>query len=154
MKYSVMLLALLVATPALAADDTNTWSQQEIAAGLKVTDFTRYVRSGQSFAQNFGFYLPDCSLMEDSIPTVIKQPDHGTITIDMQSRFANFPKEAVHYAKCNEKKIRTPVLTYKAEAGYSGTDTFEVTANHSNGLMRQWNFTIKVTNGKKPIDAK
>lgn len=150
MKYAIMFCALLAATPAIAADPTNEWSPQEIQDGIKVTEFTRYVRPGGSFQQIFGFFLADCSLTEDSVPTVIKQPEHGAITIDMQLRFANFPKDSsALYLKCNEKKLRMPVLTYKAESNYNGTDTFEVTATHINGLLRQWNFTIKIGDAKK-----
>jgi hypothetical protein len=131
--------------PALAQD----WTKEEIAAGLKISEWTRYVQAGQSFVQGFGFFNPDCTLIETSVPTITKKPEHGTATIEMVARFPHFAKDQTQYVKCNEKKVRMPVLTYKAEDGYTGTDTFDVSTNTSNGMIHQYHFTIKTTDGKK-----
>jgi hypothetical protein len=142
-------LALLVAFSALAADP-NEWSQEEREAGVKVQEFTRFIKPGHSLSWGVGFFHPDCTLIEDSTPTISKQPNHGTATIEMQMRFPYFPKDSSN-AKCNDKKIRMPVLTYKPEEGYTGTDTFQLTAIPSNGMMRQWNYTIRITNGREEV---
>jgi hypothetical protein len=57
--------------------------------------------------------------------TITKEPEHGTATIDVSEHFPNFSKDNVR-AKCNDKKVRGPVLLYKAATGYVGTDTLEV----------------------------
>jgi hypothetical protein len=99
-------LALLVAFSALAADP-NEWSQEEREAGVKVQEFTRFIKPGHSLSWGVGFFHPDCTLIEDSTPTISKQPNHGTATIEMQMRFPYFPKDSSN-AKCNDKKIRMP----------------------------------------------
>jgi hypothetical protein len=142
-------LALLVAFSALAADP-NEWSQEEREAGVKVQEFTRFIKPGHNLSFPVGFFSPDCALIEDSTPTISKQPNHGTATIETQTRFPYFPKDSAN-AKCNDKKIRMPVLTYKPEEGYTGTDTFQLTMIPSNGMMRQWNYTIRITNGREEV---
>jgi hypothetical protein len=142
-------LALLVAFSARAADP-NEWSQEELADGVKVLEFTRYIKPGHTLSWGVGYFNPDCSLIEGSTPTISKQPTHGTATIETQTRFPYFPKDSANKG-CNDKKIRMPVLTYKPEEGYTGIDTFQLTAILSNGLMRQWNYTIRITNGREEV---
>jgi hypothetical protein len=57
--------------------------------------------------------------------TITKEPEPGTATIDVSEHFPNFSKDNVR-AKCNDKKVRGPVLLYKAATGYVGTDTLDM----------------------------
>jgi hypothetical protein len=74
---------------------------------------------------------------------------HGSAVIETIDRFPAYAKDNVR-SKCNENKMRMPVLTYKAAVGYAGTDTFEVLSISSNGVAILYRYTIKIVD----VDSK
>jgi hypothetical protein len=143
----LLALALTIAhaTPAAAQEEPT---KEELRAGLRRVEQTRYVRGGKQL--NLGSLTPispNCTVLE-SDNTITKEPEHGTATIDVSEHFPNFSKDNVR-AKCNDKKVRGPVLLYKAATGYVGTDTLEVLSIGSSGFATEYVLTIKIIEGKK-----
>jgi hypothetical protein len=126
------------------------WTNEEKAAGLKTTEFTRHIPAGkQRTLDNFGYLNPDCTLVEDTDTVISKEPEHGSAVIETIERFPAYAKDNVRF-KCNEKRMRMPVLTYKAAVGYAGNDTFEVLSISSNGVASLYRYTIKIVD----VDSK
>lgn len=141
-KLSLTVCALLLLSSSAFAQE---WTKDEITAGQKTIEQTRHVPAGKKFILGSMAYLnPDCTLAENSDVTITKEPEHGNASIETTEHYTSFAKENIR-AKCNEKKMRMPVLTYKAAVGYAGTDIFEVTAIAPNGMVNLYRFTIKIT---------
>jgi hypothetical protein len=60
----------LLMSPTLAAFATppDEWTSEEMSAGVKVEDVTRFVQSGKSINRPMGSYSPDCLLIEGTEP--------------------------------------------------------------------------------------
>ncbi|HET7020316.1 MAG TPA: hypothetical protein VFI58_06345 [Xanthobacteraceae bacterium] len=145
-KFLFTTCALLLSLPALAQE----WTNEEKAAGLKTTEYTRHIPAGkQRTLDNFGYLNPDCTLVEDTDTVISKEPEHGSAVIAVIERFPAYAKDNIR-SKCNEKKMRMPVLTYKAAVGYAGTDAFEVLSVSSNGVANLFRYTIKIVD----VDSK
>jgi len=99
-----------VSLPAFAQE----WTKEEKAAGLKTTEFTRHMPAGkQRTLDNFGYLNPDCTPIEDTDTVITKEPEHGSAVIETIEGFPAYAKDNVA-SKCNEKRMRMPVRTYKA----------------------------------------
>jgi hypothetical protein len=145
-KFLLTTCALLVSLPAFAQE----WTNEEKAAGLKTIEFTRHIPAGkQRTLDNFGYLNPDCTPIEDTDTVITKEAEHGSAVIETIERFPTYAKDNVR-SKCNEKRMRMPVLTYKAAVGYAGTDTFEVLSISSNGVANLYRYTIKIVD----VDSK
>jgi hypothetical protein len=104
----LLALALTIAhaTPAAAQEEPT---KEELRAGLRRVEQTRYVRGGKQL--NLGSLTainPNCTVLE-SDNTITKEPEHGTATIDVSEHFPNFSKGNIR-AKCNDKKLRCPLV--------------------------------------------
>jgi len=75
--------------------------------------------------------------------------EEASAVIETIDRFPAYAKDNVR-SKCNEKRMRMPVLTYKEAVGYAGTDTFEVLSISSNGVANLYRYTIKIVD----VDSK
>jgi hypothetical protein len=134
----------------LSSAFAQEWTKEERAAGLKTTEFTRHIPAGKQRAlDNFGYLNPDCTPIEDTDTVITKEAEHGSAVIETIERFPTYAKDNVR-SKCNEKRMRMPVLTYKAAVGYAGTDTFEVLSISSNGVAHLYRYTIKIVD----VDSK
>src|SRR5262245_19737254 len=122
LRFALVVSAALVASSAFAQD----WSKEEIAAGVKLQEYTRFVHAGKQKTLDSLYYMDlDCKLVEDSEPVITKEPEHGNATIEIIEKNPAYAKENPR-SKCNEKKFPIPHIVYKAWVGYSGTDSFEV----------------------------
>jgi hypothetical protein len=94
--------ALLCALPASAQ---VPWTKEELEAGIKTVEFTRYVPSGKKLAlQSMSNLDIDCKI-NDTTANITKEPEHGTALIEDVEHFPNFSKDNPRF-KCTEKKIR------------------------------------------------
>src|SRR5215831_14716489 len=141
-KMSKFLLTVSAFGLLLSSAFAQEWTKEERAA--KTTEFTRHVPAGkQRILDNFGYLNPDCTPIEDTDTVITNEPEHGSAVIETIERFPAYAKDNVR-SKCNEKRMRMPVLTYKAAVGYAGTDTFEVLSISSNGVANLYRYTIKI----------
>jgi len=115
----------------------------------KSNRLTEFPAGKQRILDNFGYLNPDCTPIEDTDTVIIKEPEHGSVVIETIERFPTYAKDNVR-SKCNEKRMRMPVLTYKAAVGYAGTDTLEVLSIWSNGVAHLYRYNIKIVD----IDSK
>jgi hypothetical protein len=142
-KFLLTICALLVSLPAFAQEWT-TWTKEERTAGLKTFEFTRHVPAGkQRILDGFVFLNPDCTLGEGAETIITKPPEYGSAVIETRESFPTFAKDNMR-SKCNEKKMRMPMLIYKAAAGHAETDMFEVTTIGPNGMATLMRYTIKI----------
>jgi hypothetical protein len=118
------------------------WTPEESKAGLRKVEQTRYVRTGKQFSGSLTLINTACVVL-DADHAVTKEPEHGTVTIEIIEHHTNFSKDSAR-AKCNEKKVRGHVLQYKANAGYAGTDAFEVLSIGPSGHATHYIITVKV----------
>ena len=73
---------------------------------------------------------------------VSQKPEHGVAAIEVVNRTTMYIGA---YAKCNNgKKYPISTITYKANSGYSGMDSFEVTSVSPRGFTNVYRYTIKV----------
>jgi hypothetical protein len=142
-KFLLITCALFASSPALA-QDLMTWTREERTAGLKTLEFTRHAPAGKQLTLDNLVYLnPDCTFVEGAETTITKPPEHGTAVIETREGYVHYAKDNPR-SKCNEKKMRVPMLIYKAAAGHAETDALEVTLIHSNGMATVVRYTIKV----------
>jgi hypothetical protein len=136
MKYlTTLACALLVSLPAFAQEK---WTQEEQTAGLKTYEFTRYVPARKQRAlDHFVFLNPDCTLIEGTDIIITKPPEYGSAVLETREVFTNYAKDNVR-SKCNEKKMRLPVLIYKAAAGHAGTDMLEGHGTLEGPVSQSW----------------
>ena len=88
------------------------------------------------------FFNPQCTL-EDNETFVTKEPEHGVVAIEVIENYANFSADSPR-AKCNEKKVAMPTITYRSVAGYTGADTFEVTSVSPSGFRYVYSYTLSI----------
>ncbi len=122
------LLITAAAAAALAnAAAAQEWSKEELKEGTKVHEFTRFTAPGKRLALESVAYMGLDCVIGESDETITKEPDHGTVAIEIIERNTFYSKDSTYY-KCNDKKHRIPTIIYRAAIGYTGTDTFEVTS--------------------------
>lgn len=143
-QIGIGVCALLWALPASAQ---VPWTQEELKAGTKSMEYTRYVPAGKKVQLYTLTALDVDCRVEDITADIVKEPEHGTALIEDAEHFAFFTKDNPRH-KCNEKKIRGPVLTYRAAPGYAGADNFEVLVIGRQGLASRHVFTINVVGAK------
>lgn len=119
-------LALSCAGPALANNVNKT-----MAAGGQI--------------RLFGYYLlnPDCSSMGDPVLRVTSQPAHGTVKMAKGSTYPN-TAAGTAYAACSSVKVASVNVDYRAEAGFTGSDTVTIEAIYPNGVDRADTYYITV----------
>jgi hypothetical protein len=140
-KFLLASVAFGLLSSSAFADD---WTKAELTAGVRTIEYTRHIPAGkQRVLDALNIINPDCTVAEDMDATISKEAEHGTAAIELAERYPYFPPENVG-SKCNDKKIRMPVLTYKAAVGYSGTDVFEVSFLSPNGMMQIYRYNIKI----------
>jgi hypothetical protein len=108
------------------------------------SNLLRGAESGKK--QKFNQYLfvqPDCT--SSAIPTVkiVKQPSHGTITVEEGEAYPNFPKDNVR-SVCNTQKIRAALAYYTSEAGFTGVDNFALEVIYPAGGFTHQDYTMNV----------
>jgi hypothetical protein len=151
-RLLLTICALLVSLPAVG-DDLRTWTKEERIAGLKTLEFTRHAPAGkQLILENLVYLNPDCTPAEGTEAIITKPPEYGSVAIETREGFTTFGKDDAR-SKCNEKKMRMPMLVYRAAAGRAETDTLEVTSIGSNGAATLLRYTIKIV-GRGKVGAK
>ena len=142
---TTLALALL-SSAALAAEQ---WTEEEQTSGVKKMEMVRYAFAGQKMKLQLLVAMnPDCSVVEGWAFEIIKQPEHGTAEIVPTSAFPTFPKENPRY-KCNEHKYDAQMLTYKADVGYKGPDSFTYVEISPSGYAFEKTYRFNV----RPVPA-
>lgn len=93
MRYltAVSVIALLSTSAATAQ---QFWTQEEITAGVKRIEFTRFVPAGKSRTlENVTIINPDCTIAAATEVTITKEPEHGSATIDAAEGFLSYGKD-------------------------------------------------------------
>jgi hypothetical protein len=140
MRCVALLVAFMLSATAAYAQE---WTQEERTAGLKITEFTRYVPAGkQRVLDNFAVLNPDCT-PANAETIITKPPAYGTAVLETRLGSPTFSKGNVR-SKCNEMKMQIPMLIYKAGAGHTEPDVSEVTTISSNGMAFVVRYTIKI----------
>jgi len=143
-----LLATFTTAAQSQALTINQPWTPEEIAAGTRIIEQTRFARAGKLIRlQPLGTFDTDCSLLTvDNGDVITKEPEHGTAYIEMgEPRFPSFNKDTPQGKNCNDKKMKFPTLLYKAAVGYSGTDSVWLTSMTLNGMVQEVRYTIKVT---------
>jgi CheY-like chemotaxis protein len=147
MRVTLIFATLVAALLSSQAYAQTEWTPEESKAGIRKVEQTRYVRAGKQFSGSLTFVNTACVVL-DADHTVTKEPEHGTVTIDIIEHHTNFSKDSAR-AKCNEKKVRGHVLQYKANAGYAGTDAFEVLSISQTGHATRYVITVNIIGDAK-----
>jgi hypothetical protein len=85
---------------------------------------------------------PDCSVMGQTVMRLLKNPSHGTATIDATNDFTSYPATNQRY-HCNEKKVSGIAIYYKSADRYTGPDTASFEVISPSGIRRQ--FAVDIT---------
>jgi hypothetical protein len=109
--------------------------------------YARYAPAGQKLQLYTLTALDQDCKVKDTTTDIVKAPEHGTALVEDIEHFTYFSKDNPRH-KCNEKKIRGPMLTYRAEPGYTGADNLEVLIINNEGFAHRYIFTIKVVAAK------
>lgn len=96
--------------------------------------------------QSLDYFLsinPDCS--SNGYPTIriVTPPTHGAISTAPGQGYSNFPEENVR-AACNAKKIPVTYIHYRAQPGFSGTDTATIEVLFPLGRLNTVDYAITV----------
>jgi hypothetical protein len=141
-------VAIFIVFMALQPANAQEWSKEELKEGTKVHEFTRFTAPGKRLALESVAYMGLDCVIGESDETITKEPDHGTVAIEIIERNTFYSKDSTYY-KCNDKKHRIPTIIYRAAIGYTGTDTFEVTSISPAGYANVYRYTIKVIDRSK-----
>jgi len=87
----------------------------------------------------------DCSLQADQhiVFTVVTQPAHGTLNVEQESDFPDYPGTNLMF-KCNGGRIPGTDVTYQATPGYTGPDQISYSIYFPNGHEMIDNTTLDV----------
>jgi len=136
--------ALMATVHIARAQSQAPWTDEEVANGIRREDIVRYAFSGQKMNLTFLYVLEaDCSAIDGWEFEIIKQPEHGIAEFKSHTGFAYFPKSNVRF-KCNEQKVEGQMLTYKAEKGYKGPDSFTYLMISPGGLAWERTYRLNV----------
>jgi hypothetical protein len=132
--------AALLSTAALA-EDSKSWTQEELSAGVKRYEFSRQLLSGKKVELGFwGGLNVDCSFQVIDWK-VTKEPEHGIVEFSPSTGQLSFPPDNPR-SKCG--KTKGTMVTYKSENGYKGEDSFEVTGINPTGYAQEITYRLKL----------
>jgi hypothetical protein len=86
---------------------------------------------------------PDCSVIGETVIRLVKNPSHGTATIEDSKDFTAFEAANQRY-RCNEQKVRGTAVYYKSVSGYAGPDFASYQIIYPSGIQRQIDVDITV----------
>lgn len=91
----------------------------------------------------FYFVNPDCT--SGGYPTlkVAKQPQHGQISIEQGTAYAEFTRDKA-FAACNGKKVPATLVYYTSEPGFVGSDEVALDRIGVLGAYGYHDYTINV----------
>lgn len=96
--------------------------------------------------QSLDYFLsinPDCSSNGYPEIRIVTPPAHGAISSAPGQGYSNFPKENVR-AACNAKKIPVTYIHYRAQPGFTGTDTATIEVLFPLGRLNTVDYAIRV----------
>jgi len=97
---------------------------QTLADGSNVLTLPLDAAANKTTKVNFIEYMnPDCSFKAYSTVTVVKQAQHGTLSVRKAVEIPVDPKYG-HKAECYRKPVQGMLLEYKPKPGYHGPDEF------------------------------
>jgi hypothetical protein len=135
-------LALGLLSSAALAEE---WTDEERMSGVKKEEYVRYAFAGQKMQLYFLYAIEiDCSAVEGYVYEITKKPEHGIAELVPHTDFPIFPKNNPR-AKCNEQKVDGYSLSYKANAGYKGPDSFTYVMIGPSGFAweRTYRFNVR-----------
>jgi hypothetical protein len=119
-------------------------TKEELDAGIRIKEFTRYIPSGKNRNLYFAHALKrDCSPADEYDVKVLKQPEHGTVELISGDGPANFPKDTERF-KCNGKKVRGINIVYKSAPGYAGPDNLHMIFLLEYGIVFEVHYKLNV----------
>jgi hypothetical protein len=135
---------LLTAAPSVAQQKQPARASQPTPPTAQTFDITRVTASDQELRLDFLYSLnPDCSSIGFAKVRVIKQPDHGTVTIDNGTGFTSFARDNQRF-DCNKSRSDGVVIVYQPEPGYVGSDSMVFDTIYAGGSEQKRNYKIDV----------
>ncbi|MGY8679782.1 hypothetical protein Q2941_18580 [Bradyrhizobium sp. UFLA05-153] len=141
MKRLLTAAALALLTTSAHAND---WTKEELSAGLKREEWSKYVGSGNKLKLSFVYAAkPDCSSVGTIVVRTLQSPEHGTFDTEVVEDFPTF-KQDNKLAKCNDSKMPGTVMYYKSNDDYVGPDSFKVLVIYPTGLAYEVRYKMIV----------
>ncbi len=114
------------------------------AAAHNTVDLTRAAVSGQRMRLDFLYSInPDCTSNGFAAVRVNEQPKHGKLTIENGTGFTNFAASNPR-VECNKQSSSGVVVTYEADAGYTGPDSFDFDTIYPTGNVSKRHYAVTV----------
>jgi hypothetical protein len=105
---------------------------------------TKYAVSGRPLKLSFfSTTNPDCSTVGRPAIGLIRQPEHGRVTVTQTSDFPNFLASNIR-SECNRRRVAGAVIYYVSQRGFVGTDYVQAEIIFASGNLRQVSYTINV----------
>jgi hypothetical protein len=115
----------------------------EIEARVQQT-FIKGASSGEKQKMNdFMSINPDCTATGVPKITIVTPPAHGTMIVEKDEAYPNFPRDNVRSA-CNTRKVPAVLLYYQSATGYTGNDIAVIEVLFPAGNLRHQTYTITV----------
>ena len=104
----------------------------------------RVVPKGEARAIAFYASLnPDCSVIGPVVVRTLTPPAHGQLTVEAAESFTRYgPRSPL--AACNSRKVPGTRLTYEAEAGFEGIDSFRILVINADGTGYESDVKVSV----------
>ena len=135
------MFARLAAKPALAIAATLSLAACQTASS---PDVARVAASGVPvLIGHWADLNPDCTPTGPITLRVVRQPEHGEVTIRERSGYTFFAKDNPRFV-CNARATPGVDVTYVSRSGYVGADSLTLEVIFTEGGQRQPTFAINV----------
>jgi hypothetical protein len=105
---------------------------------------TKYAVSGRPLKLSFfASTNPDCSTVGRPAIRLIRQPEHGRVTVTQTADFPNFSASNIR-SECNRRRVAGAAIYYVSQRGFVGTDYVQAEIIFASGNVRQASYTINV----------
>jgi hypothetical protein len=139
-----MIALLLTTAPGVAQQKRPARASQPAGPAVRTVNVSRVMASDQELRLDFLYSLnPDCSSIGFAKVRVMKEPDHGKVTVDNGTGFTSFARDNQRF-DCNKSRSDGVVIMYKPEAGYVGADSVTLDAIYPSGTEQKRNYKIEV----------
>jgi hypothetical protein len=106
------------------------------SGSLKPSVIVRGVDSGsRQVIDHYYTVEPDCGNAGYPEIHILRQPDHGVLSVENGETYPAFSKDNVRY-ECNKKKVASIQLSYASVAGFHGKDSFTIQVRFANSNLR------------------
>ena len=104
----------------------------------------RAVHTGDRAPVGYFYSLkPTCEVEMLPEVTILKAPNHGSVTFETGDGYSHYAASNIRYA-CNKNPAPGTLLFYQSITGFAGGDSFQISVRYPNSHVRTINYEVSV----------